>query len=97
MLKITKENEGGLIRVMLCGRFKGEFVSEIEKVIDEDPDKAKQITIDLANVTFVDRTAMEFLCHAKSRKIQIENIPAYVIRWIAQETCHGSSVEHSGN
>ena len=86
MLKITKQAENARIsRVSLHGHFTGEYVPEVEKALSENGCKAGKLALDLRNVTFVDRTAMEFLCRARSNKISIENIPSYVARWIEQE------------
>ena len=85
MLKITtvRENPKAL-RVCLCGQFTGEYVPELEKVLSAESANAGAVALDLANVSFVDREAMVFLCSAKSR-VSIENIPSYVTRWIEQE------------
>ena len=91
MLKITtvRENPESL-RVCLCGQFTSEYVPELEKALSGQTDSEK-IALDLANVTFVDRVAMVFLCGAKSRNVAIENIPSYVTRWIEQEgRCGGA-------
>jgi anti-anti-sigma regulatory factor len=87
MLKITKQTESTkLVRVKLHGSFTGEYVSELEKALLENGCKRGKVALDLMNVTFVDREAMEFLRRAISRKkIAIENIPSYVTRWIEQE------------
>jgi len=86
MLKITKQAENTRItRVSLHGHFTGEYVPEVEKTLSGNGCKEVKLTLDLRNVTFVDRTAMEFLCRAKSKKIKIENSPSYVTRWIEQE------------
>ena len=86
MLKITKQAENTRItRVSLHGHFTGEYVPEVEKTLSGNGCKEVKLTLDLRNVTFVDRTAMEFLCRAKSKKITIENSPSYVTRWIEQE------------
>ena len=91
MLKITtSRNEPQALRVHLCGQLTGEYVPELEKALD--PDAAAQIALDMSNVTFVDRQAMEFLCGVKSR-VSIENIPSYVMRWIEQEFRCGKSAE----
>ena len=83
MLKITTtQNESKSRTVHLCGQLTGEYVPELEKALT--PEGAPQIALDMSNVTFVDRKAMEFLCGVKSR-ISIENIPSYVMRWIEQE------------
>jgi len=89
VLKITTtENESRSLTVHLCGQLTGEYVQELEKALD--PATAPRISLDMSNVTFVDRTAMEFLCGVKSR-ISIENIPSYVMRWIEQEYRCGQS------
>jgi hypothetical protein len=75
----------------LCGQLTGEYVPELEKALSNDGMEAGKIAQDLSSVTFVDREAMEFLCGARSRKVSIENIPSYVIRWIEQEGRCGSS------
>jgi len=89
VLKITTtENDSKSVTVHLCGQLTGEYVPELEKALQ--PEGAPRIALDMSNVTFVDRKAMEFLCGVKSR-ISIENIPSYVMRWIEQEFRCGSS------
>ena len=66
---------------------KQKLIADVES--GESPEQ--KVALDLANVTFVDRDAMGFLCSAKTRKVSIENIPSYVIRWIEQERICGSS------
>ena len=87
MLKITKQTENAeLLKVSLHGGFTGEYVPEVEKALLENGSKNGKVALDLMNVTFVDREAMEFLRSAISRnKIAIKNIPSYVTRWIEQE------------
>ena len=92
MLKITttRENDQS-VRVQLCGKFTREYVAELEQAIFGGEMPGQNIALDLANVTFVDRDAMGFLCSARTRKVTIENIPSYVIRWIEQERICGSA------
>jgi hypothetical protein len=86
MLKITNQAENAQIsRVSLHGHFTGEYVPEVEKALSENGCKQGKLALDLRNVRFVDRAAMEFLRRAKSKKIRIENTPSYVTRWIEQE------------
>ena len=92
MLKITTIRESPKsLKVCLCGQFTGEYVPELQKALSPDNANADKIALDLANVTFVDREAMVFLCGAKSRNVAIQNIPSYVTRWIEQEGRCGSS------
>lgn len=92
MLKIspTRENENSL-KVRLCGQLTKEYLPEVERLLADESTASQTKSIDLANVTFVDREAMVFLCAAKSKNIVIENCPSYVIRWIQQERLCGSS------
>ena len=86
MLKITKETANAQItKVSLHGRFTGEYVVEVEKALSTNGCKIAKIALDLRNVTFVDRAAMQFLSRAESKTIRIENTPSYVTRWIEQE------------
>ena len=95
MLKITTHNENPeFVRVSLCGRFTGEYVSEIQKVLSGDGAGSNKFVLDLAEVNFVDRTAMLFLYEVKSRNVDILNIPSYVTRWIEQEGRTGCHSEH---
>ncbi|HEU5235669.1 MAG TPA: STAS domain-containing protein [Pyrinomonadaceae bacterium] len=91
MLKITTDNKNPqLTTVHLCGRFTGEYVPEVEKELRTSIGR-KQLALDLAEVTFVDRAAMTFLCAARSRKLAIKNAPLYVGLWMEQENCQTPS------
>ena len=92
MLKITTtKDDDQSSRVRLCGQLTGEYVGELQQALAEAGKETPRIALDLSNVTFVDRDAMVFLCSVHSRKIPIENIPSYVMRWIEQERRCGSS------
>src|SRR5437763_16015954 len=93
MLKITPNRENGnYFKLRLCGQLTKEYVPEVERLLAGEA-ASKTISIDLANVTFVDREAMVFLCSVKARNIAIENCPSYVIRWIQQERLCSPSAE----
>jgi hypothetical protein len=92
MLKITHDDEDAdIVRVNLCGRFTRDYVPEVEKALSLNGSATKRLALDLMNVTFVDRAAMEFLRAAKSRRIKTENLPSYVTRWIQQDATKDSS------
>ncbi len=87
MLKIivTVREDTEAIRVHLYGQLTGEYIPEVEKTLSGQGADAYTFTLDLSNVTFVDRAGMKFLCGAKPRNIAVENIPPYVRRWMEQE------------
>ncbi len=92
MLKITQQAESPeIVRVSLSGHFTSEYVSEVEKALAQNGNKSKKCALDLMNVTFVDRPAMEFLRVAQSRKIKLDNLPSWVKRWIQQEAGNDTS------
>ena len=92
MFKITQDaGQFDVISVSLYGLFTAEYVSEVEKVLALNGAEVKRVALDLTNVTFVDREAMEFLRAAKSRRINMKNLPSYVTRWIEQEAGKGST------
>jgi hypothetical protein len=91
MFKIKREGEKiGIIRVNLYGRFTGPYVAEVKKALSLNGSETKALALDLTNVTFVDRLAMEFLRSVKSRNIKVENLPSYVVRWIKQDASNES-------
>ena len=95
VLKIKTDNENPeFIKVNLCGRFTGEYVPEVEKALSPTDARRKKLALDLAEVTFVDRAAMTFLCGARFRNIAIQNAPSYVELWMEQEVC--KDPPHSG-
>jgi len=93
MLKITKDLENSTrMRVRLYGRFTSEYIAEVEKaLLPKKGSKENRVTLDLNNVIFVDRQAMEFLSRVKSKRLTIENTPSYVMRWLEQEAQSNSS------
>jgi hypothetical protein len=93
MLKITQNAEiPEIIRVSLYGAFTSEYVPEVEKALARNGGSWKKYALNLMNVSFVDRPAMEFLRTAHSRKIKLENLPSYVKRWIQQEADNAASL-----
>jgi ABC-type transporter Mla MlaB component len=90
VLKITTDNENReFITVNLCGRFTGEYIPEVEKELSRTSTRRKKLALDLAEVTFVDRAAIAFLCAARSKNIAIQNAPLYVGLWMEQEDRKG--------
>lgn len=94
MLKITTVADNAeSFRVNLYGRFTGDHVPEVEKALAGRRADTQKAALDLADVTFVDRAAMKFLCTAKSGHVSVENLPSYVQRWMAQEGRDGSTAD----
>ena len=93
MLKIitTVRDNPESVTVHLYGQFTGEYVAEVEKALSGRGANRHRVTLNLANVTFVDRVGMMFLYGVKSGNVAVENTPSYVTRWIEQEGRRGSA------
>ena len=88
MFKIITSNENPeSIKVNLCGRFTAEYVPEVEKALSRTGTRLKKLTLDLSEITLVDRAAIIFLCAMRSKNIVIQNAPLYVGYWMEQEIC----------
>jgi anti-anti-sigma regulatory factor len=91
MLMITEEKKNGEVILNLSGRLTIEHVSEVQKALESNGNGPTQFALDLTNVRFVDRAGMEFLRRVKSKRVNLLNIPSYVIRWIEQESQNDDS------
>jgi len=85
VLKIIPVRNQKSLKLQLCGRLTEEYLPEIERLLAEEPIAHSARSLDLADVTFVDRAAMLFILCARNRNVAVENCPSYVNRWIEQE------------
>jgi anti-anti-sigma regulatory factor len=61
-----------------------EHVARLQELLANEP--GTRVTLDLKEVTFADRAAVQFLASAEAAGIRIVNCPRYVRSWIAAET-----------
>jgi hypothetical protein len=85
VLKIIPIRNDKSFKLQLCGRLTEEYLPEIERLLTEQPIVPPIRSLDLADVTFVDRAAMLFILCARNRNVAVENCPSYVNRWMEQE------------
>jgi ABC-type transporter Mla MlaB component len=75
----------------LGGRIQADDVAELQKLLSlEAP--GDTISLDLQDITVVDREAVKFLARCESESIRLENCPAYIRQWI--DTERGVSSQH---
>ena len=82
-LRIYRESTPGAIVFVLSGDMDLEHTDRLKEVLAHEADG--HVTLDLRNVTLVDRAAMRFLAEAESAGTRIVNCPGYVRRWIVAE------------
>ena len=83
MLKIQRAQNDKVV-FTLSGRIEIEDVAELERLFAlETADH--HVVLDLKDITLVDREAVPFLARCEADSIELENCPAYIREWIAQE------------
>ena len=83
MLKIQRKTNGGVI-FTLSGRIETEDVAELQRLFDLEGE-GPRLTLDLKDVTLLDRDAVRFLARREADGIYLENCPAYIREWIERE------------
>jgi hypothetical protein len=83
MLKIERSLEDGVVFTM-SGRIEAEDVAEVQRLFSLEGVN-QPITLDLREVTLVDRDAVKFLASCEADAIKLKNCPAYVRKWIDAE------------
>ena len=83
-LRIYRSSTPDAIVFALSGDMDLEHVARLQEVLENEP--VDRLTLDLTEVTFADRAAVQFLASAEAAGIRIVNCPRYVRSWIAAET-----------
>ena len=71
------------VTFLLSGDMDSRHVADLEALMTSESDR--HISLDLADVTLVDREAMTFLARVKAAGAVLVNCPEYVRRWIDAE------------
>jgi len=74
-------SENGETVLTLIGRMSDDNLAELKSLIASER-KISRITLDLKDLTLVDREAVHFLGRCESDKITLKNCPAYIRDWI---------------
>jgi hypothetical protein len=83
MLKIQRSANDKVV-FTLSGRIEAEDVAELQRLFDLEGE-GDHLTLDLKDVTLLDRDAVKFLARREADGIQLENCPAYIREWIERE------------
>jgi hypothetical protein len=88
MLKIQRSANDKVV-FTLSGRIEAEDVAELQRLFDLEGE-GDHLTLDLKDVTLLDRDAVKFLVRREADGIQLDNCPAYIREWIEREKEHKS-------
>jgi hypothetical protein len=83
MLRIQRSANPRVV-LSLSGRIEMDDVAELQRLLRLEVD-APSVTLDLRDITLVDRDALKFLAGCEAESIRLENCPAYIREWIDTE------------
>jgi hypothetical protein len=86
MLRIEKDSDGCVTRLLLSGRIQSDRIACIRSAMNDGC--ARQI-LDLREVTLVDIAVVRFLINCEDEGIEMVQCPPYVREWIVRERAEG--------
>jgi anti-anti-sigma regulatory factor len=85
-MRITVRTENPeTVTVALSGTLSGTGLGELRREIERAHLLRKRVTIDLGEVTLLDRYSLSFLAAQSSEHIALLNCPAYIQPWLNKE------------
>jgi anti-anti-sigma regulatory factor len=82
MLKIER-SRGDKVVLSLSGRIEADDVAELQQLLSLET-AGQDVSLDLREVTLVDRDAVTFLARCEAERVKLTNCPAYIREWIDQ-------------
>jgi hypothetical protein len=83
MLRITRVTDTGTPTLMLSGRIGAAQLPDVRRSVEAEA--ARDLVLDLREVTLVDVEAVRFFSRCEQDGIRIAHCPAYVREWMARE------------
>jgi len=82
-LRIYRSSTPDAIVLALSGDMDLEHVDRLQELLANET--VNRVTLDLKEITLVDRVAVQFLADVEAAGVRIVNCPRYVRSWIAAE------------
>ena len=90
MLRIEKESDPCVTRLLLSGRIQSDRIACIRSAMN---DGCAHKILDLSEVTLVDVAVVRFLMRCESEGVELTQSPPYVREWILRERAEGGGAE----
>ena len=87
MLRIEKESDDCVTRLLLSGRIQSDRIACIQSAMKEG---CLRKSLDLRDVTLVDIAVVRFLMSCEDEGIELVQCPSYVREWMVRERAEGS-------
>src|SRR5579872_9522 len=92
MLRIEKESDGCVARLLPSGRIQSDSIACIRSAMN---DRCARKILDLSEVTLVDLEVVRFLIRCEKEGVQLAECPPYVLEWILRERAEAAEPEPS--
>ena len=90
MLKIESVADSpGSITYAVAGDLNAEHLLVLKRIVNQARRTHESVVLDLHEVTFVDRESLHYLAGVLGPGLRLTQCPAYVRRWIKEETHRG--------
>jgi hypothetical protein len=89
MLRIERESDGCVTRLLLSGRIQSDRIACIRSAMD---DGCARIILDLSEVTLVDVAVVRFLIGCENEGIELGQCPLYVREWMLRERAEAAEL-----
>jgi ABC-type transporter Mla MlaB component len=89
-ITVKAENED-TATLALSGPLNGAGLGELRREIGRAQRLRKRVTIDLGEVTLLDRYSLAFLAAQTLEDIELLNCPEYIEPWLAKETARAGA------
>lgn len=91
-MRITvKVEDPESVVVALSGPLNGPGLGELRREIERAQRMRKRVTIDLGEVTLLDRYSLTFLAAQTREEIALLNCPKYIEPWLTKETARAGT------
>ena len=87
MLRIEKESDDCVTRLLLSGRIQSDRIACIQSAMKEG---CLRKSLDLRDVTLVDIAVVRFLMSCEDEGVELVQCPSYVREWMVRERAEGS-------
>ena len=92
MLRIEKESDGCVTRLLLSGRIQSDRIACIRSAMNGS---CSGKVLDLSEVTLVDFAVVRFLIRCEKEGVELVGCPPYVREWMRRERGEGAKLEHA--
>ena len=83
MLRINRVTDTGTTTLIVSGRIRADQLPDLRRSVEAE--RARDVVLDLSEVSLVDVEAVRFLLHCEMQGIRLAHCPAYVREWMARE------------